>query len=286
MREYITLDSEVTEFRMMFTCCNQRTIAIEGETDELVLKQFIRCDEFRFTPRHNYKNVLEIVAKANENNNSFLLGIIDKDFHTITSYTGHKFGCIPNIVYTDYHDIEMSLFESPAFDKYIRVFGSVEKLKKVPDVKGCIYSIAEVIGALRLVSIEEDLKLKFEGLESNSYLDWRDPQIDIIQLLKVVTQRTQTTSKQKLSITNEELALKIQDVMKRKLDRTLLCNGHDVLETLCFCMRSKFATKSSNELCEETVFRELLLAFTIEDFMRTNMAQAIQTWSQSNFFNP
>lgn len=279
MREYITLDSEITEFRMMFTCCNQRTIAVEGETDELVLKQFIKCEQIRFTPRHSYEKVLDIVTKANESTNSFLLGVIDKDFHVISDFTNHEFGSVPNIVYTDHHDIEISLFESAALEKYLNVFGSVEKLNKIPDVKGYIYSIAEILGATRLISMEDDLKLDFEGLELNSILDWRDPKINLVQFLDVVVQRTTSKTKQRLNVTNEVLALKIKETISRKYDRTLLCNGHDVLGILCFCMRCKFSTRTAKETCEETVFRELLLAYSLEDYMSTNMAQAILKWA-------
>ena len=92
-----------------------------------------------------------------------LLGIVDNDFNLILN----EELIIDNILFSDFHDIEISIIESPAFDCIVETHCDKEKVKKLEielkkKLKDILYELALEIGYLKLANKLFDLGLSFK----------------------------------------------------------------------------------------------------------------------------
>ena len=279
MRDQLTLDSKLNECRILYLTKNQITIAVEGDSDVLVFKQFYDCELLRFEPHGGYENVLNLINHANLPETNYLLGIIDKDYHTLSTQTNHKYAQVPNIIYTDNHDVEMLMFESTAFEKYLSVLSQEHKLKSIPDARSFLFQRAEQIGALRLYSINQHLDLYFEGMDYEKFFDRKSAIINNDAMVAYITHRTRCEKQRTITQTDAEIISATREILDVGYDPRILCNGHDVLNLLSICMKFYFSNISTDEL---RIFCELLLAYNNSEFERTAISNNLNEWVRRN----
>lgn len=277
MRELLSNTILLNRIRMLRISNGEITIAVEGASDVFFLSQFCFFSKTHFEIMYGYENVLELLKEANTENNYFLIGIVDRDFHEISHETGHDFGSIDNIVYTDFHDLEVGLFESEAFDKYLSIMASREKIKEYGNIRDFIYSSAVQVGATRLLSINRHLNLYFEGMDYKKILVSKNQKCVLEKLIKYIFHRTSSERKEAVKLIEKEAVKEVESILNAGHDQRILCNGHDILNLVGFYMRSCFASKQSSETTEEIIFKELLLSYQEEMFVNTQQYQTIKT---------
>lgn len=277
MQEYITLASVLSGIRLLYEDCGIRSIVVEGHRDCKLIKHFFGKMNVKVKQLGGWENVVALVCEANKGDNNYILGIIDSDYHRISTKTGHKVNSTESIVYTDQHDIEMMLFLSPSFDKYLDYWASDEKMKRFADHRRVILSQAAWVGALRLYSVEHSQHLVFADIEYMKFIDKGSCTIDCARLVEYVLARTRCKG-QVVHETASDICDSINHIIELYSEQLDLYNGHDVLNITAIAMQSQFATLQASEATEDKVFGMLFMGFEEKDFAQTNLHQEVMRW--------
>ena len=274
MQQYIDEYSVYSEARMMWNDFRKAYICVEGETDKLFLSTYIQeYSMIQFRALNGWELVYKTLQLAISESFPFLFGIIDRDYHCLLNDGIEE---APQLAFTDQNDIEIMLFCSASFDKFIKVYGSEEKVKKAGDPKQIILSSASYIGALRAVSLQQHYNLIFDGYSCSDFIDKKNLSVDLKLLVKKIIERTRSKGHH-LNIENDEIEKEVKDFICNN-SALQLSNGHDVLEITCLSMQKLLGTCSATEHNSESVFLTLLMGYTKEEFKSTSLYMQIDKW--------
>lgn len=278
IEKYIDASSILAEARMMQFDCHETYILVEGESDKTFFTTLMgSLSNIRFRPVNGWERVHTTIMQAQQEGYTNILGIIDRDYHYLINdgVVEHS-----QLLFTDSNDIEMMLFDSIAFDKFLDVCANRNKLKAHADPREPLLNAACCIGALRAISLKYNYCFHFDGFECKHYVDRNTLAPDYTQLIKIITQRTRSNGTP-ITITDEDLKDQLQDFCKTYSSHDL-CNGHDILDILSIAMAKQFATASSNQYNPESLFNYLLLGYTFEEFQKTELYKKLIGWIQVN----
>lgn len=277
MRSYLTAQSPVDTARMLETDHMIRTVWVEGETDkafwDVVMK---KPDEFKVCPQNGWENVYNAVDLAIQQGDRHVLGIIDRDYHELLHDGISENG---QLIFTDFNDMEMMLFMSSSFNKFLDIFASADKLNGIGDRRSLIMEAASFIGALRALSLQHKYCICFEDDKCKDYVDYRTLSVNVKEFVRKVVQRT-ITKGTPVDVDISELALAVESFTKENKPE-VLCNGHDVMEIIAIAMRKVYATASSSEYNSDRVFRILLQGYTSEEFQKSRLFSKLDKWLKS-----
>lgn len=217
-------------------------------------------------------SLLSIVCKLSKETNQ-VIGIRDADF----LHLEENIETPENIFLTDFHDAEMMMisYDRP-YHEVVREYLGKEKDPQLLSREKILNSIA-FIGGLKWINSSDDLNLKFDGLGLGEFYDKQTFMLDEKRFLQAIMKRS--NNKKRVVLENEILA-KIENIS----DFLNICNGHDFQKIFAFRINS-FRKKG---VSEEEMSRSFRLAYTIEDFQKTNLYQKLQIWSDKHskiFFN-
>lgn len=277
MQRYIDAESLLSEARMMWTDYHEIFILVEGVSDKKFFSSLLRLPpKVQFRPVFGWENVYDVIKAAKDGSFSAIAGIIDADYHDLIQDSIFE---NQQLFFTDETDIEMMLFFSSAYEKFLQICADEAKLSAQPDLRQPILGAAICLGALRAVSAEEKYYLDFDGFECKEYIDRDSLSPNQDKLIKKVVQRTRSKGTH-VEATNEEIKVKISNFI-RSYDGKLLCNGHDVLEIAGIAMRKFYASVPTNQYTPESLFNYLLMGYSFDEFSKTQLCQKITQWIHS-----
>lgn len=97
---------------------NRNYLFVEGVSDECFWKKYINRDVINIQQVNGWENVVDCVRKFNDESlHNCSIGIVDCDFEHIYP---HKAITENNIFMTDYHDLEMMMYQSSALDSVLK----------------------------------------------------------------------------------------------------------------------------------------------------------------------
>lgn len=158
---------------------------------------------------------------------------------------------------------------SEAFDKFIALSASNEKVVSIRQCRDLIVFAAAQFGALRYVSARDALYLSFDGLKLKDFIDKSSLSVDLRKLVEKVRSRSCSKGRS-IDVTVDQLVSKMNDVL-REYQPNLLCNGHDTLEVLSLSLAKRFATYDMSDYPEERLFESLAMGFSREMFVKSNL---------------
>lgn len=280
MREYLTDDSFANTIRLIRVASAQKSFLImEGDTDARVLKRFVgsECHIQVCNGRSSVINTVFILDAAKV---CGCLGIVDKDFSDLL---GLDVGS-DNILLTDLNDLELLIFNSDAFDRFIAEYGNEDKIdifqkEKQLLIRDILVRSASALGTLRYLSLRNGWGLDFEGMTIR-FSERRDVEIDLVQQIEHLRGRSKNRSLPDTKIVQQEI-----DRAVHKFPNTLtrVC-GHDLCEIISKGIFDVFGRahvklgKGGNAV--EEVLRT---AFTQENFSKTQLFAKIKAW-ESRYF--
>ena len=207
---------------------------------------------------------------AKERHQDQIYGIIDKDYHSLV---GDDFSSIPNLVMTEENDIEMHLFSSPAFDKFVEVCCSEDKIKALGDYRELILQAAACIGVYRFISYRGKYGFVFENIDIKSVVDKDTLILDEDKFLNLLFAHTRTKGKE---VRIDQTSLKEEaDQIKDNYTPNELCRGHDVIDIISLAMQKKFATNNARVFTPEIVYTHLVMGFSTEYLVETMIYRRI-----------
>ena len=267
---------------------NRNYLFVEGVSDECFWKKYINRDVINIQQVNGWENVVDCVRKFNnESLNNCCFGIIDCDFEHIYS---HKSIIENNIFMTDYHDLEMMMYQSDAWDSVLK---AVDRKNKIVcsslDILNHVLKITDKIGYLKLSSQKEDLGLVFKTKNRNH-------ELELPNYEKIITSTGDYENDDKLisyiyNYSNSKKTNPLPDVnrittifnetCKTQYPSIYLSNGHDISYIIPFVLRRKFKLNEKH-ITTETINIALYAAYSIELLKQTQLYHKINKWGIDN----
>lgn len=277
MREYITDNTIANTIRMKRQQNGGAFLVVEGINDERVYGLIIDKDTCSTEIAYGRENAIGAIQILNADGFAGVLAIMDAD---TTNVTGEV---IPenNILQTDLHDLECMMLNSPAFDRILEEFGSAKRVssfaKKTPLIAQQFAMNASVLGCLRLISLRDDLQLKFEGLTFSRFVSATNLKIDVVKMVREVTNNSQ-----KHDLNKTELQERVVNEDQKGHDCWQISCGHDIVEILSFAFRKLFSGKNTGNVACDILERSLRLAYDAAYLRETKLYRALVDWENSH----
>jgi hypothetical protein len=269
VRELLTPNDYANELRMRRSSHQGTFLIVEGTSDAKLYRQLTDANHCELVIARNRNMAIAILKILQEPSVPGVIAIVDKDFDELNGLLPD----IPNLFFTDTHDLETMLLRSPALEKMIVEFGSKEKLEKFSkDVREALLVAGCTIGYLRWISLKDSLHFKFEGISFSDFID-KDLIINELALIKEVKNKSQRPS---LDINDLQQRLKQQKDPSH--DRWHVCCGHDLMNILSVGLRKTIGTNNPTDITVEILERDLRLSYEQVYFQTTELYAAIGIW--------
>ncbi len=276
----LTADTLASEISMERESYNGAFVIVEGDTDSRLYKNFFDKYKCQIVVAEGKENALGAIQKLNNEGALGVLCIVDADYH----YIEHDEELDSNnICITDFHDIEITLFESQSLEKLINEYGSNSKIKKrnldLNSLRNWIYESSSYIGALRLYSLRNKLGLSFKQLKEGNYsfVCKKTLKIALDKFISIITNTSQFPQ-----LDSSILKTQINDIIKQEHDKRQLCSGHDVCAVLSIALKKIIGTHNSNLFNKNDVEKFLRMSFEEQYFHQTNLYNSIQAWQNQH----
>jgi hypothetical protein len=273
-----SLSIKITEFKMILGHINNKhklLIIVEGNSD---LKLFRKLFNSTTTIVKEVVGKSKILSAMDEllNLHNNIIAIKDSDFDKLTSNNTIK----DNLFLTDYHDFEIEMFESKAFDSLISEYSQENCFQvHISNLRDKLYQIAIVIGYLRWfnekVFLEESkYKLLFKGLKFYEFVRFNscclefDKEVFFIKLIEHSKNKDNS-----LTLEIADLESKISELKDISTDHLQICCGHDLSELFAI-------TVNKNQRDIESSLR---LSYIFDYFKDTNLYKEITSWNEENY---
>lgn len=292
MYDAIDENDRFGELKMWFDARKHKEdigVIVEAKSDEILFRKLLhaRC---MFFAVQGWENVLDMLFDAEKYKIDTVIGIIDADFKRIMGFTFPE-----NLFLTDYHDVEMMLAHSEAWNNVLNHFCDREKLQKFEQQtkKHILYFLLELIkpiAILRFLNIRDDLKFifkiqkagKYDYIKYKDFVDANNMALNRNDLLKAVENKSNLPNFFK---NNPDYIVEYEALLKEDLDLSEWGNGHDLLNIVSISLEKVIANKSSSSTVSSEKLEELLaIAYRLSDFAQTALYSDLQKW-QSNHLN-
>ncbi len=279
MIQHCTGDDVAAEVLMIRSTFKGTIIIVEGDDDCRVYEKFVNPRLCQMQPAYGRPNALEAMSLLSKPKGKGIVAIVDADFW-------HHHGTKPpsrNVLVTDFHDIEIMMFGSRAFDAIMAEYGSVSKIEKFLGLSGTtslrIALMASVIslGLLRLISEEDGLALKFKGLDFNRVVEKSTLQLSTGDLVCRVLMLTENPR-----LNRKDILRKLQKAQSKAHDPWHICSGHDVAVIVGIGLRKALGNKSKDIGNGENIERLLRLSYDSSDFRSTRLFKRAKKWEKAN----
>jgi Protein of unknown function (DUF4435) len=274
VQESITPEFYANEIRMRRSTYKGAFLIVEGDTDAKFYRQLIDSDYCQVSIARNRDMAIKVLLVLQKTATPGIIAIVDKDFDELN-------GTLPNIdnlFFTDTHDLETLLLRSPALDKLLIEFGSHEKLLNFDrDIREVLLQAGCSIGYLLWVSLKDGFNLKFEGIDFPKFIDETTLNIDEVQLIQAVKNKSQQPNLSAVALLQSLTAQKDPNH-----DRWQVCCGHHLIEILSFGLRKTLGTNKSQDIMIDKLEMALRLAYEANDFRRTALYVTIVAWEAAH----
>jgi len=279
VRDLLSVDRVANQIRLRRSTYQGTFLLVEGGSDKVFYERFTdksECELITVSGKPSSKLRVIAVLKILEEESDFrgVLAIVDADFDRLTTPPYHS----SNLLYTDTHDLESMLINSPAFDKVLAEFGSEEKILRFNrDIKLAILESSVSVGYLLWISQCDELNLTFDGIAFSKFVDEQNLQIDELKLIREVKNKSQA-----FSLRDENLQLRLKTQKSGNHNPWQVCCGHHLVEILSLSLRKTIGSNKSSDVESDSLERYLRLAYEETYFRDTQLYVNIRSWEANN----
>jgi hypothetical protein len=269
-------------------------VLVEAKSDENFYRKFI-VGKAVFFIGNGWENVEKAIESVNKHKIQGVLGIIDADFKRIEK------AIIPeNLFLTDFHDKEMMMINSHVWQEILNHFADnsvsaktgFSKLQEFENnanqpILETLLNLAKPIANIRLLNERQGFGLKFrtqkkktvDYLKYDKFIAKTTLEIDKIQLQKAVENKSSKLN----FFDNSTIQIQLQNVENEQHDLNELCNGHDVINIFSLALEKAIGNHgSSGKVAAERIEENLIVAYRLEDFQKTDLYSALLKWESVN----
>jgi Protein of unknown function (DUF4435) len=245
VRQFLTSNTMASTIRMLRSTFPLKSfLLVEGAVDARLWVRFTHQDTCFVQLCYNRANVVQVVAVLHEGGFVGHLGLIDHDFAELL---GEQFAS-RNLITTDPNDLEVLLFQSDVFERFVGEFCNADKVislqaAKGAPLRGVLIASASIIGTLRYLSRLHRWNLVFEDM-TYRFPGRRDLDIDVRMQILHLRGRSQGTS---MPVENEVMA-EIERAKAQFPDLLQRVCGHDLCEIIS---KAVHACPVKRERCAE-----------------------------------
>jgi hypothetical protein len=231
------------------------------------------------------KEVVEAIKILNQRNAKGVLAIVDPDYWLAINYNPN----IGNLIFVDVHDIDVTIFLSPALDKFVSECLPARNYDKTEAVTNqlrqlCL-KLASEIGLMRWVNDTLSLRFDFKELPYDKFCDFEKMEVNTKELFKTLACTHKSLPKSEFEIFEEYEKLK-----KLNKDSKIVAQGHDLANLVEFVLPKITRKVLGHDSCEHTLKKipfhkipmMLRLAFERRYFTVTNIFLNILKWQDAN----
>lgn len=249
---------------------------MEGPDDSKVYKRFLDDHTCRVIIAHGKQNAIDAWEQLGGVQAKDVIVIADSDFDRLRDIARKSV----NFLFTDFHDLECMIFASAALDNYLDEFASSEKVKSFCEacrttVREHILQCSSPIGYLRFISEILHLKLTFEGLKYDKFIDKKEVKINVSKMIRKVMELSSNSS-----MDDQQLEAELVSLKSKGYDLWQICCGKDMIGVLSIAMRRAIATRKESECLAEDIAATLRLAFDFTMFTQTRLYEEILQWQK------
>lgn len=255
-------------------------LIVEGEGDDKALSRFVDPLACSIIIANGKPNALEAMDLLDEDGFDRVFCIVDADFDRIDEVDRSN----DVIAVTDYHDMDVTIFSTSAFDSYLRVHADVDKMaasikRTGKTARELILTAAEPLGRLRLINDHGELWLDFKRLPIDKYpfIDQRTLACDEQQMLQVVL-----GASPRAKCDQARLAALMDAVRGHSHDLLQLCNGHDVAAIAGIALRELLGGRRDVHTWGTEIQAGLRLAFDRDAFHTTQVYSRLKAWCETS----
>jgi Protein of unknown function (DUF4435) len=229
---------------------------------------------------NNRSNVLRVVSILDNGSFEGHLGLIDHDFSKMLSERIAS----RNIILTDENDVEVMIFVSDVFERFIIEYASPDKINAVEGEKGMsirdvLILSASVVGTLRYLSRKLDWRLNFEDM-TYRFTRRDDIEIDLDRQIEHLRGRSQGTPMPLIDEVKRHISAAGAGGISDKLP--YVC-GHDLCGIISKGVHKVFGRAhtalGAGGVAVEEVFRT---SYTLENFRKSSIYKRLKDWETAN----
>lgn len=252
-------------------------LILEGERDAAVFEELVGKDCCDIEIGFGKANVVDALDRLEDEGFPGVVGIIDADFHRLIAKQYH----LENLLLTDKHDLDLTIFASKAFDKYIREHADKRLCEEVFSadlvaVRDRVLKAALPLSCCRLVSEFRRLRLNFNDLRLDELVSEDDLSIDCDELISRVLQRSSGRC------TEANLKAYVQRELLKQHDAYQLTNGHDAAAILGIALRKLIGHRRVPQTWGSEIEAGLRLAFDREKAEDTEIISDLKQWGANS----
>jgi hypothetical protein len=271
-------DAIANTARLLRDAYDGTIVLAEGSGDSLLLRRFADPSHCRILVANGKENALGALAMLEAGSHPGIVALVDKDFWQIEQYQHES----PNVLSTDTHNAETMLLRSPALDRVLAELGSEAKLRNFEQTCGLdprtgLVAAGAVLGALRWLNHQRQVRLDFEGLTFSKFIQRESLTVD-----KASYVRTVSNNSRQFGIPTADHIREMDHVLSAGHDPWHLSCGHDIVEVLSIALTRTLGSRPVIEVRRQTLERELRLAYDETTFRSTALCADIREWELRN----
>ena len=270
MQQGLSADILANEICMRRTQYAGSFLVVEGATDVRFFQNLTNEKDCNIVDALGKERAVATVEVIDQRKVTGVVAIVDADFERLDTIPDKS----SNILLTDTHDLETMMLQSPALEKLLAEFGSIEKLTTLAeDIRMLLIRGATLLGFLRFISHRDKLNLRFKELSFERFVDKNTLGLDIVEMAKTVKNHSQ-----KPGINIGDITSQIENLRDQPHDPWQVSCGHDVISILSIGLRKLIGTQQPNEVKPELLEMCLRLSYDRGFFATTKLFEHLREW--------
>lgn len=277
MFEYLHPSSLIAEILMSKSIPGKTFLAVEGMLDAKKLTAFKSANAI-ICYLKGKKALNNLYTLSKEEHISNLLIIIDAD---CTRLGFSDFPEDETVFITDYHDFEMMMIHSEAFENFLYEYCDHKKGFDACKIREEILQTIKPIGILKFLSLKNNWELTLRDIDFKKHLKQDYKSLDVRELLSSIKGNEVFNA-----ISREAIAEEVDKEINTVYELKQLCRGHDFTAVLGIRMAKqlKCQTYEENEFLgkKSPIEAKLRMAYSYGMFKETQLYKDIQHWENSH----
>lgn len=267
---------------------------VEGSKDVTIYSNLTNSKTVRAQPAFGCDRVREVLRILDDRSFTRKIGIVDRDFGSILGLVERS-----NLYFTDFHDIEVSIFNSLALTKVLTAFCRPQYVEDFENEKGlsvreALFNLAKEIGYLKLANKLNNLGLHFKPKQPEgnhikyvNFINFTD--LSYKGHRKMITSIINYSRNRSVSLkTEQEIEKSFINCKENDYDENQIVNGHDLANILFHFLKKTIKSQNKSLTNPDSIETFLSLAYEKTDFMKTHLYHSLSLASKSHslcFFN-
>ncbi|MDF2596186.1 MAG: hypothetical protein K0R69_2527 [Clostridia bacterium] len=280
MRQYINAARLLTKIKMLRSGKNRMSfVVVEGITDYRLYRKIFNQKTCEIIIGESKSNVTECIEGCDDQRLEGIIGIVDADFWRLENKEPKS----DNLFVTDGHDLECMLIHSPAYESILAEYANRNKYvrfeeRKRKSLKIHLLENTAKIGYLRWYSELYHLRLRFNELDFNRFLNTDELEVDWVKLVE----QTLVHSKKEHLLKKEIILREAKALKDGKHNLWEVCCGHDFIELLCVGLVNVFGEYNAKNLFAGNLEGNFRLAYEYDYFLTTDLYRALDKWQRDH----